>query len=306
MGYFMKNEERKNEAANKFYNALKLRGYTRLGDYKSAQCKVVIMHDVCGYQYEVSPRSFVGGSGCIKCSGLCRNDAKIKFEQSCNDKGFTIVGKYVNAKTKLVVVHSCGHRYETIPDLLSGKTSCPECAKKKNSELKKLKSKEKLIDLANSEGYKVVGEYVTNHTNIDIQHNECGHTYSVRPSNFKSGKRCPRCMDCGYNQTKHGKFYVYKWTCGNSSFLDYGITNRDLIKRLNQKLSGTEYTPELVGYIEFDDGSIPLTIETKVSRELENYYTLQTGIDFCKTKETVEFNKFNLNYLEGILNERYI
>lgn len=41
--------------------------------------------------------------------------------------------------------------------------------------------------------YTFLENYKGANTNILIRHNVCNHEYSVRPSNFESGKRCPKC-----------------------------------------------------------------------------------------------------------------
>lgn len=43
--------------------------------------------------------------------------------------------------------------------------------------------------------YEVLSEYIHAKNPVWMKHNECGSVYEVRPSNFLSGKRCPRCFD---------------------------------------------------------------------------------------------------------------
>ena len=45
------------------------------------------------------------------------------------------------------------------------------------------------------DGYRVIGEYETNHTKILVRHNECGNEYEVAPTHFLNGRRCPKCRD---------------------------------------------------------------------------------------------------------------
>lgn len=61
------------------------------------------------------------------------------------------------------------------------------------------KFKLRVYDLVGDE-YTVLGEYVNAKTKILIQHNACGNIYEVRPDNFLSGNRCPKCKRPNYNR----------------------------------------------------------------------------------------------------------
>ena len=55
-----------------------------------------------------------------------------------------------------------------------------------------------LLENAN---YKLEGKYVNNSAKVELRCNK-GHKYSVRPSHFKSGKRCPICSGCSKEHAK--------------------------------------------------------------------------------------------------------
>lgn len=52
--------------------------------------------------------------------------------------------------------------------------------------------------------YSVLGEYVLSNVRIEMRHNKCGFVYPVRPSNFKNGRRCPKCA--GKQRRTHEQF----------------------------------------------------------------------------------------------------
>lgn len=41
--------------------------------------------------------------------------------------------------------------------------------------------------------YRVIGRYTTTHSKVEIKCNTCNHVFSIQPSSFLSGTRCPQC-----------------------------------------------------------------------------------------------------------------
>jgi len=123
---------------------------------------------------------------------------------------YSILGEYVNAKTKLKMKHNiCNHTWEIDPDKFLQGRRCPECSIKQRTE-EATKNHEdfvkELFELVKEE-YKVVGKYMTSREKIEMKHNVCNHTYSVYPYSFLAGKgsRCPHC-----NESK-GEQKIRKW-----------------------------------------------------------------------------------------------
>lgn len=63
------------------------------------------------------------------------------------------------------------------------------------------------------EAYEVIGDYHSASKKITLRHKECDHFYDVRPSNFLSGGRCPRCAEKALKTTEQFKAEV-KWQVG--------------------------------------------------------------------------------------------
>lgn len=61
--------------------------YTLLSEYKNNRNHVLIRHNECGYEYKVSPRNFISGKRCPKCSMSKGEDMILKI-LSKNNKQF--------------------------------------------------------------------------------------------------------------------------------------------------------------------------------------------------------------------------
>lgn len=110
---------------------------------------------------------------------------------------YTVLGEYKNTDTKILICHNkCGHEYKVIPDSFLHGNRCPGCKRKTLSEKNKKSHKEFKKEALNILGdeYKVLGKYKEARKRILIQHKECEHKYSVRPSMILDGwGKCPIC-----------------------------------------------------------------------------------------------------------------
>lgn len=105
--------------------------YSVLGNYKNAHTKIKMKHNSCGHIYKVTPSQFLSnGIRCPDCFGNFKKTTE-QFKKEIHklyEGQFVVLGEYVNAKTKILVKHKCGHEYKVKPNnLLSGK-GCPQCA----------------------------------------------------------------------------------------------------------------------------------------------------------------------------------
>jgi hypothetical protein len=46
--------------------------------------------------------------------------------------------------------------------------------------------------------YSLVGEYIRSSDKVMFQHNSCGNVFAMRPRNFNTGQRCPKCAPVSY------------------------------------------------------------------------------------------------------------
>lgn len=97
--------------------------------------------------------------------------------------------------------------------------------------MSKRKTQEEFVkevyDLVENE-YTVLGKYTGNKIKIDIMHNKCHNIFSISPSNFLKGRRCPYC----------GRYFKKVLTGYN----DIATTNNYLFSLLYNKNDGYLYT----------------------------------------------------------------
>ena len=173
--------------------------YSILGEYKDSKTKIKMKHNICGYEYEVQPNSFLRGSRCPECFGTPKKTQE-EFEREVYDltkDEYEVLGDYKDTATKIKMRHNCdkcnNYEWDVKPnDFLRG-SRCPKCfgnAKKKPEEFKK-----EVFDLVGEE-YTLLEEYVDAKTRIKIRHNceRCNnYEYKKLPNDFLRGDRCPKC-----------------------------------------------------------------------------------------------------------------
>ncbi len=123
-----------------------------------------------------------------------------------NGNGCKLLNKeYINCKEKLQLLCKCGNEFKTnFSEFKHGnKRQCNKCGlqnrinKTRKTQEQFLKEIEKLV----GNEYSVLGSYINDSTKILIKHNKCGHEWSVVPSSFLQGTRCPICMHQSYIKT---------------------------------------------------------------------------------------------------------
>ena len=113
--------------------------------------------------------------------------AYIGFVKLLDKEGYILLGEYKGTMNKVKVECNKKHIYEVTPSNFKQGSRCPICSGKCSKT-----AKENFIKQVEDEGYKLVGEYKSALTKVEIQCNE-GHKYFVIPSKFKIGRRCPIC-----------------------------------------------------------------------------------------------------------------
>lgn len=118
---------------------LKLVGskYTRLGKYIKSDAKILMKHNVCGNEYEVTWNAFKKGNRCPFCSKRAVVDNK-----KIDKRIFKLVGdeysrlsEYKNAKTKILMKHNiCENKYEVTWGSFASGCRCPFCNESKGEK----------------------------------------------------------------------------------------------------------------------------------------------------------------------------
>lgn len=178
--------------------------YTVKDIYININKHLLMRHEICGYEWEVTPANFLRNkSRCPLCNGKIKVTTT-KFIKKLEDKYFgnvKLISDFTGLKNNITVKFiDCGHEHTTkaVNFLYKSNNGCNIC----NTNAKKTTEqfKQEVFQLVNDE-YTVLGEYNGSHIKILIRHNICNHEYNVDPAEFLSGKRCPKCQHRSYKKT---------------------------------------------------------------------------------------------------------
>lgn len=153
---------------------------------------------------------------------------KNKFFHLLANRGYKILGQYVDSHTKLLTLCPNGHKYIALPYSFKAGHGCSICA-----GINKDKAQANFIKITKERNYSIIGPYINTMTKIDMVCPK-GHSCTISPDNFKNGKGCRICASYGYDNSKAGYLYVLR---GEQGHIKIGISNRvkQRIKRLNKE-----------------------------------------------------------------------
>lgn len=105
--------------------------YTVLGKYKSIHVKILMKHNTCGNEYQVTPGHFlVTGRRCPNCNGGIKRkgyDFKKHVVEFSNGE-YRALSDYTNSKTHVSMKHiTCGHTWNIKPENFFYGKGCPSC-----------------------------------------------------------------------------------------------------------------------------------------------------------------------------------
>ena len=116
---------------------------------------------------------------------------------------YTVVGTYINARTKVEVRHNkCGNTWLPTAQNFIARSRCGHCYGTNNKNTKEFQEKVRIV----TDGeYEFVGQYISARTPSMFIHRVCEESFSMRPNSFISrGHRCPKCAHeiNGYKRRK--------------------------------------------------------------------------------------------------------
>jgi hypothetical protein len=172
-----------------------------LSGYVNFQTKVKVRHIRCGSEYEITPanllhyktdcrRCFLEDSGVKRRMGIEKFTAK--FEKIYGKDEYLVLGKYIDAHTKILIKHKCGTEHEFTPTNFLKGHGCPTCA-----GFKRRTQKDFIKDVYERVGneYTVLGKFKGVDEKVLVRHNICGLDMEVRPADFlRRGSGCPSCI----------------------------------------------------------------------------------------------------------------
>ena len=153
--------------------------YTFLEPYQTAQIKLCVKHNKCGYEYQVSPHKFLAGRRCPKCSGhmiYTPDQFNRKIHGIVGDE-YTVLTDYVRTNKKVKFKHNkCGYEFDMRPNCFLQVQRCPKCQNQIHyTEEMFIK---KLTELYPNE-FTLVSKFTKTDDPVTLRHNECGKEFTT-------------------------------------------------------------------------------------------------------------------------------
>ncbi|ATI18275.1 hypothetical protein [Aeromonas phage AS-sw] len=218
-----------------------------------------------------------GGMPC-----MCSHKPMVSEEQRmlivsrvCNSSGYKFIGFVDGYKTsESLLRYVCpSHGVQTVRynSFVNRGSRCPDCNGNKRGTTDKVRTE--MSEYCESLGYKFVdfvgGEYKNCYTKFEFICPEHETQFGSCLTFKKRNQRCPSCSATGYDTSKPGWFYVYKYKMkGKPLIYKYGITNRDPKKRSSEhtQTKSMEISENVFKRL-YDDGNVPFNIEQKIKQQ---------------------------------------
>lgn len=171
--------------------------YKLVSSYTGYTNKLKIIHNKCGYEWEVNGNYFINNQKeCPNCKIKKQKEEKtevfkIKVFELVRGE-YEVIGLYESYNDPLEIKHmECENTYLVRPSHFIGRNHrCPFCSKNRRKTTESFKDE---VYNKYGEEYCVIGEYYNDRTEIEIRHNTCNYVFSVPPREFLDKSQCPVC-----------------------------------------------------------------------------------------------------------------
>lgn len=145
-----------------------------------------------GHIWSARPNNVLSGKGCPECArSLIASKKRLDphtVHNRLSGRGITLLGEYIDNRTKTLFQCGAGHTWETVPAVIFRGGGCPKCYEQ-NQPL----TREIVNNRITGRGITMLGEYLGAHTKTLFQCHE-GHTWLARPANILHlDRNCPHC-----------------------------------------------------------------------------------------------------------------
>jgi hypothetical protein len=186
--------------------------YTVISQYTHSNQKVTMLHNACGYKWDILPNSFTSGTRCpicmIKLQGINNRVTSEEYRHrvyNLVDDEYSVISDYKTSMEKVELHHHiCGRNYWVEPHSFLKGHRCPYCAQRgqpQKSHSSFIKDVKEVFDLRE---YTFLSKYNGATEYITIKHNPCAYIFKMMPNNFIKSKGCPSC-----NSSSKGEMQVH-------------------------------------------------------------------------------------------------
>ena len=248
--------------------------------YSNSKDSVNVICTTCDKHFKSSYGTMVKGAGCPVCSakvgGLKQRSNTEEFIQKAKavhgDKYDYSLSHYVRSNDKVdIFCNTHQESFSMTPNTHLSGCGCPKCALEYLSEISRKSQEQFLVDARAKHGdfynydksvYKTVNEklIITCPYHGDFWQKPSQHTHQ--------GTGCPNCGNNGYKTNKAGHIYVLV----SDKYTKVGITNKNPKIRCKFIANDSGQDFKIHKFFHFEDGQVPMDIETKVLQTLRQSY----------------------------------
>jgi hypothetical protein len=169
-----------------------------IGKYQGSHVPIEVECEY-GHRWHPVPNNITSGKWCDVC-GYIDEEAKEKFHNMVKSKGGTVIGEYINTRTKTKILCSQHHEWDPKPNWIMNGRWCPTCA-----GLNPDVAKEKFHRIIEEKGGKLLTPYVNAKTKCLIQCKNL-HQWEKKPRYINAGDWCRECAYIDLNAShKHNE-----------------------------------------------------------------------------------------------------
>lgn len=160
----------------------------------------------CGREFEMVYRNFKYKNiqSCEVCNGHKYDYRYVKEYIEKNSDCRLLSTEYKGIDNKIKLLCSCGNEFEVSFShfVRSGGRQCNKCGHENGAKIRRKTLKEFTQEVYNLVGdeYIVLDNYINTNTPILFKHNKCNHEFYMRPADFLTGQRCPKCRWIGQKE----------------------------------------------------------------------------------------------------------
>jgi Zn finger protein HypA/HybF involved in hydrogenase expression len=171
-------------------------GYELLSEYKGSNIKITVRCEKHHEPYEVKWGNFKSGKRCPHCKGETLSNhfktSQEKVLKTIQENELELINglsDFKNYKSEITVKCKHGHTYTTTYGVIKQGYGCPHCYG--NAKLNLEFIKKELYEV----GYELIDDVYVNATTKLKMRCEHGHEFEMSWNKFKSGRRCPICLE---------------------------------------------------------------------------------------------------------------
>lgn len=209
--------------------------YAALTDYVKSTIRVKIKHNTCGYEYMISPATFINGRGrCPKCTKYARkqrltiNELRRRINKLTNGEYVLPDQPYYANNKPIKIYHTvCKHSMTTTWQKFRISKYCPYC------RLRNMQNHyQQRLEKAAPGKFTLISEYRKGTDKIKLRCNTCNHAFERIANNFIHHAVCPKCAKKLLMQRRDQKFKqkVYNLVGNEYKVLSNYTGSHDMIK----------------------------------------------------------------------------